>query len=695
MPEKTMKKRTLSLLLALSLACSLLCLPAFAALPQGWWPVWEAYEKASEGGADDATLLAKGDAVINFYDKFERTDEIANQLFVIYRDRYNRQIYENMGDWSSAIANTKALEEICRYQIGIGNSPETYSEWLPTCAAHLSVLEPFADVYAASYTQSKTYGSKYAASSGTYYGTPHEGCYGDGSIVSFYVNLEEETAETYAHYIEPKADGQRVILLNLKFKGEGSTARAIPSGTYDASLRTTLSYLATLSGPVLVRIGAEPNVWEDKVTPSDFIAAYNYVARMARSLAPKAELVWSPNCASGWNVNTADFYPDNSLVDWVGLSLYYNYTNPGGSERQWLEYIRAGRFADPVGNASEVVEIARAKGKPVIVTEGGTVEYGGVSNYKAKQIAKEFSTLTMVYPEVKAVVYFDKVYNGNDYRLTGSVKSAADAAIAANPTLIASGERSAATYVPLTQFNEKVNGALVLGATGRTYRNFDMSAVWKLDDKQIASASGSPNQCRIELSALTAGSHKLEVTLSDGGGYTVTKTYTLANSNGTVKASEGWTAPAPQPAPAPAAEPEVQPTAQNLTVNGEKKSTEIYTIDGYNYFKLRDMAALLSGTTSQFSVDFDGARNTIVVKTGAAYESVGGELSIPSESEMRQKAAHTVNGAQKVEIDGRQVDLTAFNIGGNNFFKLRDLGDALSFNVDWDGATATMLVSSK
>ncbi len=139
-----------------------------------------------------------------------------------------------------------------------------------------------------------------------------------------------------------------------------------------------------------------------------------------------------------------------------------------------------------------------------------------------------------------------------------------------------------------------------------------------------------------------------------------------------------------------AAKPAVQRTAQNLTVNGIAKNTEIYNIDGSNYFKLRDMAALLSGTSSQFSVDWDAASSTIVIKTGTAYTSVGGELSIGED-----KSASAVQSAQKVTVDGRIVELVAYNIGGNNFFKLRDLGNTLGFGVDWNGATSTMVVKSK
>ena len=157
---------------------------------------------------------------------------------------------------------------------------------------------------------------------------------------------------------------------------------------------------------------------------------------------------------------------------------------------------------------------------------------------------------------------------------------------------------------------------------------------------------------------------------------------------------EGSSTPAPTtPAPttpAPSAKPVVIPTNQKLTVDGEAKDTEIYNIDGSNYFKLRDMAALLNGTGSQFSVAFDAERNTIVVKTGEAYETVGGELATGTD-----KSASAVASAQSIEIDGEAVELTAFNIGGNNFFKLRELGEALGFDVDYDGATATMIVKSK
>ena len=142
--------------------------------------------------------------------------------------------------------------------------------------------------------------------------------------------------------------------------------------------------------------------------------------------------------------------------------------------------------------------------------------------------------------------------------------------------------------------------------------------------------------------------------------------------------------------PTAPAGPAVSLTKQNLTVNGAAKNTEIYNIDGSNYFKLRDMAALLNGTGSQFSVDYDAAESTIVVKTGAAYTLAGGELATGTD-----KSSTATASKQSIEIDGKKADLTAYNIGGNNFFKLRDLGTALGFDVDYDSATSTMIVKSK
>jgi hypothetical protein len=148
----------------------------------------------------------------------------------------------------------------------------------------------------------------------------------------------------------------------------------------------------------------------------------------------------------------------------------------------------------------------------------------------------------------------------------------------------------------------------------------------------------------------------------------------------------------------------VQPTAQALTVDGQAVTgVEVYAIipanavNGNNYFKLRDVAALLNGTDAQFSVDYDSATNTIVIVTGQPYTSDGSELSggsAVSVTAQRTSQALTINGETVNDLSIYAITHDG-SINGNNYFKLRDLGEKLGFGVDYDAQTNSVVVTSK
>ncbi len=53
----------------------------------------------------------------------------------------------------------------------------------------------------------------------------------------------------------------------------------------------------------------------------------------------------------------------------------------------------------------------------------------------------------------------------------------------------------------------------------------------------------------------------------------------------------------------------------------------------------------------------------------------------------------------KVLVDGKEISFTAYNIEGNNYFKLRDIAMAINgswknFNVGWDNATKTITIDT-
>ena len=53
------------------------------------------------------------------------------------------------------------------------------------------------------------------------------------------------------------------------------------------------------------------------------------------------------------------------------------------------------------------------------------------------------------------------------------------------------------------------------------------------------------------------------------------------------------------------------PSVHKVQVNGKAVDPEVYLIGGYNYFKLRDIAYMLNGTSASFNVTWDGAQNAV------------------------------------------------------------------------------------
>jgi hypothetical protein len=135
--------------------------------------------------------------------------------------------------------------------------------------------------------------------------------------------------------------------------------------------------------------------------------------------------------------------------------------------------------------------------------------------------------------------------------------------------------------------------------------------------------------------------------------------------------------------------PVAKPTSSSVLVNGESVAFNAYNIEGSNYFKLRDLAFVLSGTAKQFEVGRDGATGTVALTSGLAYTAVGGELGSMGAGDKTPAAA-----AAKITLDGEARSFTAYNIDGNNYFKLRDIGAAFDFGVDWDGARNTVIIDT-
>ncbi|MCL2158394.1 MAG: hypothetical protein FWH48_03195 [Oscillospiraceae bacterium] len=131
-------------------------------------------------------------------------------------------------------------------------------------------------------------------------------------------------------------------------------------------------------------------------------------------------------------------------------------------------------------------------------------------------------------------------------------------------------------------------------------------------------------------------------------------------------------------------------TSSKVLVDGEQKAFDAYNIGGNNYFKLRDLAYVLSGTKTQFEVGWDGAKNAITLTSGNKYTQVGGEMATKGTG-----SKNAIPTTSRIYLDGKEVQFTAYNIDGNNYFKLRDIGLALKFGVDWDAKAESILINTK
>ena len=140
-------------------------------------------------------------------------------------------------------------------------------------------------------------------------------------------------------------------------------------------------------------------------------------------------------------------------------------------------------------------------------------------------------------------------------------------------------------------------------------------------------------------------------------------------------------------------------STQTVEVDGKAVEFQMYALldangNATNYIKLRDLAHVLNSTKATFSIGYTNETGITIV-TGQPYQDNGSEMKTP----FTGARAYT-GGAQSIQINGKPVAMTAINLlddngGGYNYFKLRDLGIALGFNVSWTAERGVFVETDK
>ena len=126
------------------------------------------------------------------------------------------------------------------------------------------------------------------------------------------------------------------------------------------------------------------------------------------------------------------------------------------------------------------------------------------------------------------------------------------------------------------------------------------------------------------------------------------------------------------------------PQWQEVTMDGHDKVMQCYNINGYNYFRLRDVAEQVTKHMDeyhQFNPRYIKEGDFIVLEKQKEYV-------LPEKSETyvmgeNPKNAQISEARVMFENLNGYYDLEGYNIDGYTFYKLRDLARVLELSVDW------------
>ena len=128
---------------------------------------------------------------------------------------------------------------------------------------------------------------------------------------------------------------------------------------------------------------------------------------------------------------------------------------------------------------------------------------------------------------------------------------------------------------------------------------------------------------------------------------------------------------------------------KKVTLDGEEVMVGAYDVEGYNYLKLRDVAAILNGKKCQFSVGYDEPTKLISVELAKAYEKVEGDLA-----EIKDEKAKAIIRVIKILVNGEEKEVKTALINENNYMQLRDLGALVGLGVGYDKVSKVIQLKS-
>lgn len=507
--------------------------PTTFAADADYWPAQSAYNAALESG-DEKAILDAVSMIEKAYPEPENIDQYLRLYFPLMKAA---AIYEKNGQYTYAAKYYKKaydmasrLDEADYYFKDHLNTVEMlwrHNSITPTVYAETSNVEniPY-------------YAARGEQRAGCAHGmTDYFDALYDNAQILYVQFFNEDIKSLSWQLTSPTSDYTLMIGWNVPNENYEDLER-ITSGEADDYIRHNLEFLSTLECRVLIRFGAEVNCWstlpssresyeaDDGAFAEKFKDAFRHVSLMAKTYAPAAAMVFSPNDVSNWFYDHEDFYPGDEYVDWVGMSAYNNLTSQStfdigvGNDA----YYSIGDYYDnQIVKIQSIVDTYGDR-KPIIITEGG-IAYKSDSGLQNEQHALEgmsffYTYVSRVYPQIKCIMYFNSNYSSNKYSIFGLDESNKALAVlyrtlcSENAAMEYSmGRGESCGYVPLDDFDESTD-KLSLSVYAAYPTSEDVTVEYTIGGKSVLKSTEYPYELSLDASKLSLGGQLMTVTVS-------------------------------------------------------------------------------------------------------------------------------------------------------------------------------------
>jgi Glycosyl hydrolase family 26 len=196
----------------------------------------------------------------------------------------------------------------------------------------------------------------------------------------------------------------------------------VVAGRYDNFIRQFAEEARNWGHPFFLRFDWEMNgnwfPWGEGANGNqsgEFVAAWRHVHDIFTAVgASNVSWVWCPFIEGGAPAaKLSSLYPGDAYVDWTGLDGYNWGTNPA-MPNGWQSF-------DQLFSASyDAIAERVAPSKPMMIGEVGSSEYGGS---KAAWLRDALSRVPADYPQVRALLYFDKFDDNMDWPIETSTSA--------------------------------------------------------------------------------------------------------------------------------------------------------------------------------------------------------------------------------------------------------------------------------